>query len=323
MWMPWYLRGSYAEGQSWISELLSLPVDGTATLARGYSLAAAGHLAYCQGDYATAERMLEGASSLAEQLGNKLLGGLHLHLEATLAFGRGDLTRARRLYEAALPVFRRLDHMLAYITQVVLARVLYELGESQLAGRHAAECLSFFRASENHWGMATAKFVQAGIASDHGNHADARAGFEASAAHYHEIGGFQGLSWSLLALAHELVSLRDVAAARQYFAECLRLAQRDGDRITLARGLEGLAGTRAAESPERAVRLAAAADSVRAHLGATRHPRDDLRVRTWLDETRRALGEAAFTEAWAAGSTLDSSRAVAEALQPAEAARES
>jgi hypothetical protein len=60
-----------------------------------------------------------------------------------------------------------------------------------------------------------------------------------------------------------------------------------------------------------------------AHLGAAKHPRDELRVRTWLDQTRRALGHTGFSEAWAAGHVLETSRSVAEALQIAEAPAES
>jgi predicted ATPase len=320
MWLPWYLSGSYTEGRGWIVELLSLPVSTSATAARGYALAAVGHLAYCEGDFTASERMLEDARLQAEELGNELLGGLHVHLQANLARARGELTRARSLHETALATFRRLNHqMLAAISQVVLARVLYELGESQLALMHAAESYALFRDSGNHWGMGGAQYVQAGIDADAGNLVSARAGFEACIAHYQAIDELQGLGWSLLALGHVLVSLGEESAARQHFGECLTLAQRAGDRLTLARGLEGLAGTLAAESPQDAVRLAAAGDSVRAHVGASRPPRDELRFGKWIEQTRRALDPAMFEKTWAAGYALEASRAVAEALEAATA----
>jgi hypothetical protein len=103
------------------------------------------------------------------------------------------------------------------------------------------------------------------------------------------------------------------------YAESLTLAQKAGDRLMLARSLEGLAGLMATEGPERAVRLAGAADAVRASLGAAGYPAQRQQLRTWLSAARRALGAAAFSAAWTAGHALGIPHAIAEALQASAA----
>jgi hypothetical protein len=83
--MLWFVRGSYAEGRAWLSELLALPGAEATAPARADAMVAAGHLAYCQGEYTTAENLLQDASALVDQLGDELLGGVVQHFLANVA----------------------------------------------------------------------------------------------------------------------------------------------------------------------------------------------------------------------------------------------
>ena len=132
-----------------------------------------------------------------------------------------------------------------------------------------------------------------------------------------ELGDHQGMAQSLISLAGDIVSHCDARAARQLYAESLTLAEQAGDRLTLARGLEGVAGLIATEWPERAVRLAGAADALRASLGAAAHPAERDHLRTWLSAASSALGAAAFGAAWDAGLRLSLDGAFDEALAAA------
>ena len=102
----------------------------------------------------------------------------------------------------------------------------------------------------------------------------------------------------------------------QLYTESLALADKAGDRLTVARSLEGLAGLLAADKPERAVRLAGAADRVRGVLGAAAHPAERRQLETWLSAAHQALGGAAFSAAWTAVQALG----LAEAVQASAAA---
>jgi hypothetical protein len=122
---------------------------------------------------------------------------------------------------------------------------------------------------------------------------------------------------SFVALAGDVLTHSDTGAARQMFTESLTIADKTGDRLTLARSLEGLAGLVATDWPERAVRLAGAADAVRAGLGAAAHPAERHDLEASLSGARRALGAATFSASWTAGHALGLPQAVAEALQAA------
>ena len=93
------------------------------------------------------------------------------------------------------------------------------------------------------------------------------------------------------------------------------MAEITGDRLTLARSLEALAGLLVATSPEQAVRLAGAADAERMTLGAAAHPAERDQLQAWLSAARSALGPQRYSAAWASGHALGTARAVTETLQ--------
>jgi predicted ATPase/transcriptional regulator with XRE-family HTH domain len=316
LWMPWYLRGSYGEGRAWLSQLLALPGAEVARQARAHALNAAGHLAYCQGEYATAERLLSDARTLADGLGDDRLGGAVRHNLAHVARWRGDLPGARALYASALARFRRLgDRPWEATVLVTLAALLHEQGDLEQAGARATASLTFFKAEGNTWGMARALYALGLVASGQGDHARARALLESSVTLHRQVGDHQARARSLLALATEMLSDDEAGAAWPLFAESLALAEKTGDRLTLARGLEGVAGLLAEARPDRAVRLAGAADAVRAGLGVAVQPGEWDRRHTWQASARRALGAQGYAAAWMLGQELTAPRAVAEALE--------
>jgi DNA-binding CsgD family transcriptional regulator len=107
----------------------------------------------------------------------------------------------------------------------------------------------------------------------------------------------------------------DVARAAEHFAESLALRWADGDKISVASCLRGLALVAAAtKSYERAARLWGAADGLSEAMGAA-PPRHQERAQVALAATRSGLGEKGFAAAWAAGRALRLAEAVAEALE--------
>src|SRR5262249_15361834 len=129
-----------------------------------------------------------------------------------------------------------------------------------------------------------------------------------------QTGDRQGLSWSLLALARYAALDGDVAQAGRLCAEALQLAQQAGDRLVLARGLEGVAALVSRDMPELAVRLAGAADALREALGARVLPAESVRLTRWQAAARQVLGEEPCAKAWALGRCQGLDLALADAL---------
>jgi predicted ATPase len=316
LWLPWYVRGAYAEGRAWLSELLALPGAAAATPARATAEFAAGHLAHCQGDLAAAERLLGDAQRLADRLGLDLLRGAVVHQLGNVARARGDLERAVALYERGRAIFHQLgDAEWEATALMTMADALCFHGQPRRAAASAAASLASFTRHPNTWIQARTRYVLGRVAAQHGDHARARAWVESALALERELADQQGIAWSLLALAEDAVRRGDATAARGLLAESLTVAEKTGDRLMLARNLEGLASLLATESPDRAVRMAAAADAMRMSLGAAAIPVERRQLDRRLRAARRALGAAASSAVWTAGQATSPAQAAAEALR--------
>jgi DNA-binding NarL/FixJ family response regulator len=107
----------------------------------------------------------------------------------------------------------------------------------------------------------------------------------------------------------------DVEAARDHFAESLRLSRDIGTHIGMARGLEAGAALAAREGDaERAVMLAAAAAGLRATSGLP--PLPAARAERYLAAVGR-LGEGGAALLWARGLALSSQAAIDLAIEQA------
>ena len=124
----------------------------------------------------------------------------------------------------------------------------------------------------------------------------------------------QRIVTSLLALGHDALRRGDALRARLLFNESLGLARDAGDHLALALCLEGLAGMTVEAQPERAVRLAGAAEAIRNQLGARRPDTDRDQIGRWLEAARRALGNGTYAIAWAEGRAMSVEQALACAL---------
>ena len=123
------------------------------------------------------------------------------------------------------------------------------------------------------------------------------------------------LSGLLSNLAFLALREGDRGQARAYWGELLRISQEFRSRHSAGVALEGLGWLWAAEGhAERAARVLGASAEVRAITNITlalpfRGPHEQAVTRL-----RTALGERAFTDAWAAGTAMSLEEAIAEAL---------
>ncbi|MBV9323653.1 MAG: tetratricopeptide repeat protein [Chloroflexi bacterium] len=319
LWSLWYTLGRYSEGRTWLEELLALPNARTPTAARATALSRAGHLIYNQGDFATARSRLDEALATARLVGDQHEVVAALVLLAIIARRQGDTGRSREQLEEALALSRRLGYAfwtaqtLTQMGALAVAESDYQAATSQLT-----EALALWRAQHHAWGTARALVLLGRVAAIQG-------AFEAAETHLvealrlaREVGDRQGLVRALLALAERRLDAGNTGPVGALLAEALAIAREAGDRLGLMGCLEAIAALVAAEQPEPALRLAAAATELRRALGMDQLPSERARQARWQAVARRRLG--APTVASAAGPPPSTDQAVSEALALAEAA---
>ena len=104
------------------------------------------------------------------------------------------------------------------------------------------------------------------------------------------------------------------AAAHTFFAAAIKQARAGGPRWLEAAILEGLATVaQRSGQPERAIRLLAAAATVRAAIGTPLAPSSLERYEHTLRAARAALGESAAATIWAEGASMPLEEIVGEA----------
>jgi DNA-binding CsgD family transcriptional regulator len=162
---------------------------------------------------------------------------------------------------------------------------------------------------------------------DPGALARALARYEEALTIFRGIGHPRGIARSLHGVAYVTYKLRDLPRALTSTQEVLLL---DWERRwpVLFAYLEDIADIAGRiGQPETAARLYGAADAQRQQLGLPIDPPFRAEYERDVAVARRALGEAAFAAAWAAGRALSDEQAVAEALavsiQPASPSQHS
>ena len=88
-----------------------------------------------------------------------------------------------------------------------------------------------------------------------------------------------------------------------------------GDIRGVARLLEGFVGLALVQNqPERALRLAGAANALRKEHGVPLAPDEEIRLQRNLEPIRQSLEEAVQTASWSAGQAMSIERAIEYAL---------
>ena len=121
---------------------------------------------------------------------------------------------------------------------------------------------------------------------------------------------------TLMLLGDILQRIGDTARAAALCAESMVLSRDNGDRLQLARALEGLAGVAATTGrPELAARLLGAAEALRLAIQGPLWPSERASYDQHLAATRAALDQTEFAASWAAGRALTLEQAIAFALE--------
>jgi predicted ATPase/DNA-binding CsgD family transcriptional regulator len=312
----WYFRGHYAEGYTWLEQMLALP--GAADSAPGVeALSWAGQLLHLQGRYADAEVRLRTALDKHRQRADARGVALTLLMLGNVCLWRGDLVRASELLGDAATRLHDLGNRAELVSLFQAAVARCELGELHEARALAARCEMLGRDGQRPVAIAAALHLRALIAARGEDPAGAIRLMHEALDLERRLMDQQRLVETLTELGHVEFNQGHIDEALKAFGEAVQLAAASGERICLIRAVEGVAGTVAALRPEVAVRLAAASAHYRAELGAAAWPHDHQVVQTALATARSGLREHAYSRAWDAGHLLRDAEAVAvvQALQ--------
>ena len=289
-WRFWWLHGHAGELARYLEMILAHSDDMTAGQ-RALALSGAGFVRFAGGDQARARRLFKRSLPLFRQAGNRLDMGL-----AAAALG----------------------HLLAAQQRVAVASDLLEQLLGQL--RHVpTEQLSEPQRVQYLLDVALASNFLGQIRLDQGDHRRAAELFAEGLGAAHSGADRFTILISLYDLALARQAQADLAGAAGHLKEGLGLAADAGDETSAAYYLEVLAAVAGQQdSPQRAVRLLAAARSILETSGSgwldayvPRAAHDDAA----LAALRSGVGDAAFEEAQAWGRSAGSRQAMEYALQ--------
>ena len=278
LWSFWYVRGHATEGRALLAALLALPEAATASTPRAQALLGAGQLALTQGDHMAAWASLQESIALHRVMGDE-------RGTAAALLGAGFVARLQEEYQTATTL---LDEGLT------LARATGHIFI-------AAACL-------HHLGM---------IAGDvHHDNAAARQLLGESLVLYRALDLPRFIALVLLSLGTVTLAEADNDRARDMLQQSLTGMQQVGEQLGIHGALDTFGHLAITQGhTERAVRLAGAAERLRATSGTHSWPVVQRTRARWLASARQTLDETAYRAAWEQGQAMNREEAIAYALE--------
>lgn len=303
-------QGDYQWAGALYEESLALASATCDTWAIAATMDAMGLMAWQQGDFTRAKALLDGSLAYTRQLGDPLGTADALNILGRVAYDQGDYAQAAALIDESLAVYRalgdrvaiayangKLGHVALCLGDIARAEALIEQSRSESRALGEKRCLAY-----------------AGISL--GALAHLRGELEPAAGHFAEslvlarqIGDKRGVADAVASLGWLARDQGLPAIAAERLDEALALYVEMDDRIGVIDTLAGLAGTRAASEPERAIQLLAASEALRQAIGVPLSPMYAAAIERDAAALRRAIGEAAFEAALAEALAEDPGRA--------------
>jgi predicted ATPase/DNA-binding XRE family transcriptional regulator len=285
LWWFWIERGYLSDGRRCMEEILA--VDGAEGPSGGdpqtlpartkaYILQVAGILAMAQGDHDYAVALHEEGMRVYQELGHKKGVSASLRELGFVAYEQGDYERAVRLHEQSLALARGFGTTFGVAWSLrALGDAVRGQGDLRRARTLLEESLALSRSKEHAWGIAR----------------------------------------TLASLGNVACEAGEYTRASRLYEESLELGRRMGLNHTILVCLEGLARVAVAQGRmERAARLCGAAAAVREDSGWPLPPSKRTEHERTVAAAHGALGETAFTAAWARGHALPLEEAIKDTL---------
>ncbi len=298
----WFTRGRPAEGRAWLERGFAA-ADTVPAVVRGRALDTAAALAHSQGAYAVALRFQAESLSVWRSEGDRQRTAAALSTLGIIAKAQGEHDRARDLLEQALQLAREVGERPTEATVLNnLAALAMDVSDYPRARDFLEESLAIKRELGDAAGIATSLYNLGETAVHLAEHEAAVALLSESLALFRRLSAGDRIAQTLHSLGTVALRRGDATAAQGQFAEALELFKLAGDGWGQALCVEGLASVaEATEQYAQAARLFGAADVWREANGAPVPPNDRAEYDRVLAAAAAALGQTAFTVAWAEG----------------------
>jgi len=303
----WSMRGHLTEGRARLAGVLALPCDAVQPWLRSKVLMAAGELARKQSDYVMAQASLQEALEAQRAGGDRAGMARTLRILGNTAEELGRRVEARDLYQQALDLYRGLGDLWGTAAALNnLGLVAYHEGDFTHARQLFLESNALFQSLGEKWAVGITLSNLGRVAFDAGNAGEAQSLHQASLKAAQEIDDKEGIAAALIDLAEISVKAGDYSLARQQYAKGLGILEDLGDLKRIAEWLEAMAMLERRDGqPARAVRLWAAATSLRDAVGVPVAPKGIADRDTELVSLRSAIGETPYAELWAMGAATE------------------
>jgi len=309
----WYVHGHHTEGRRWLDTVLAAG-SGAAGTVRAKALAAAGQLVQRQAEYSRATAMIEEALALYRAAEDT--SGVAWSLSLLAFFPQGSAERATALLEESLALYRASGDAWGIAWALgCWGFVATQRGDWERAAPLLDESLAMFRRLGHTWGIARALSYLGRVEHALGNQDRAAELFEESLPRLRALDDTWAIALALNWLGKLVLDRGDTERAGALQRESLALFRTLDDVWGIAACLDQLAYVASSEgNARRAVRLLGAAEALRGTTG-TRPPRA-VRVahERAVADLRAALGEEAFTPAWAEGRAMTPEQAIVYAV---------
>jgi ATP/maltotriose-dependent transcriptional regulator MalT len=314
----WEGHGHLYEGRTFLERALANN-QGEAEGVRARALHVAGFLALSQGDLEWGTVLGREAVVLHRKLGDARHLAWSLFLLGEIAWVIGDFGEARSYAGEGLAVARARDEkaILAYLLDL-LGQIALDQGEDTRARALLEEGLALHREMGDTRGCLNALTSLKRVLFAQGEVTQARVYAEEQLTLSRAMGSRVGIAGALSFLGRLAFQEGDGATASGLFEESLVLLREVNDSWRIATNLQGIGVTLAAQRlPMAATLLWSVAEALCAQLRAPLPPEERAFVARALPAVRGALGEEAFTAAWARGQAMTPEQALAAVEYPA------
>lgn len=257
LWWFWHPRNRYAEGIRWFEQLLSrqclVPAEPRLPPSRipirASALQVAGWLACSTGDHSKSTEWTQESQQLFQGVGAEGQRGLAytLIVQANIQMSQDNILAAWQLLEECLPLFEQEgDQFGASEVHLFLGMIAWNNLEYELAGQHFREHTAIKKEIGDLDGIAGGLFFQGRLAFDLGQYEQAQQFFEQS------LGMLAGLHSLYVELPLYYLGILarmngNYCQATCYFRQILSNGQRQGNDITVSKGLYNLGSLALAE----------------------------------------------------------------------------
>jgi predicted ATPase/class 3 adenylate cyclase len=311
----WYVRGHFSEGRRWLARALDASGHAPPVLQADAQLSAA-MLARAQGDQRAAMAHAEAAVAAARATGDARRTSRTLYVLGAVLQARGEAEQAEAALEEALVLAREVGQpeRIGSILNI-LGDVTYARGDRERAMALVEEGLALKRAAGDTIGIGVCLNMLGTMALNLGDLDRAESCFSEALDLFRRADDPENVAVALLNLGNVDRDRGECERPAALYRDALTAFRDLGDLSGMAYTLEGLADLAVRHRhPAAAPRFFGAAEAIRETLDEPIPVEQREGYAAAVDMVRRALDEASFAAAWAAGRALAPEDAVREAL---------